>query len=122
MLHDYQRYIMKNAMKYVLFFSPFVLVLPSAGSSSIGVFVGILIAIFLVSFLLGTLLVILITCCCVRRRKKSSGQLQPSYIQPEQLQPSYSQSEPLHVYSEVEIKCADTLEMKENVAYGPVGH
>ena len=100
-------------------FFPFVLVLPSAGSLSIGAFVGILIAIFLVSFLLGTLLVILITCCCVRRRKKSSGQLQPSYIQPEQLQPSYSQSEPLHVYSEVEIKCAHTLEM-ENVAYGPM--
>ena len=105
-----------------MFFFPFVLVLQSdSGSSGIGALVGILIATILVSFLIGALLVVLITCCCVRRRK-SSGQLQPSYIQPEQLQPSYSQSEPLDVYSEVKIKCVDTLELKENVAYGPVRH
>ena len=100
----------------------YVFVLASDGSSSIGAFVGIPIAISLVSFLTGALLVVLITCCCVRRRKKSSGQLQPSYIQPEQLQPSYIQSELSHVYSEVEIKRVDTLELKENVAYGPVRH
>ena len=80
---------------------------------------GISIAISLVSFLAGALLVVLITCCCIRRRKKSSGQLQPSYGQPEPLQPFYSQPEPSHEYSEVEIKNIDTLEMKENVAYGP---
>ena len=111
----------ENAIKYVLF-SPFVLVVQSdRGSSGIGALVGILIATILVSFLIGTLLVVFITCCCVRRRK-SSGQLQPSYIRPEQLQPSYSQSEPLAVYSEVEIKHVDTFELKENVAYGPVRH
>ena len=87
--------------------------------SGTGSVVGISIAISLVSFLAGALLVVLITCYCGRRRKKSSGQLQPSYGQPEPLQPSYSQPEPLYEYSEVEIKNIDTLEMKENVAYGP---
>ena len=89
---------------------------------STGAAVGIPIAVFLVSFLIGAMLVVLITYCCVRRRKKSSGQLQPSYPQPEPLQPSYSQSELPHEYCEVEIKCVDTLELKENVAYGPVRH
>ena len=79
----------------------------------------ILIVISLVSFLAGALLVVLITCCCIKRIKKSSGQLQLPYGQPEPLQPSYNQSEPSHEYSEVEIKNIDTLEMKENVAYGP---
>ena len=90
---------------------------------STGAAVGIPIAVFLVSFLIGALLVVLITYCCVRvRRKKSSGQLQPSCTQPEPLQPSYNQLELPHEYCEVEIKRADTLELKENVAYGPVGH
>ena len=86
---------------------------------STGAAVGIPISTSLVSFFAGALLVVLITCYCGRRRKKSSGQLQPSYGQPEPLQPSYSQPEPLYEYSEVEIKNIDTLEMKENVAYGP---
>lgn len=88
---------------------------------STGAAVGVPIAISLVSFLTGALLVVLIICYCVRRRK-TSGQLQPSNTQPEPLQPSYGQPELSHVYSEVEIKCVDTLELKENVAYGPVRH
>ena len=80
---------------------------------STGAAVGVSIAISLVSFLTGALLVILITCCCVRRRKKkSSGQLQ--------LEVSYMQPSP--IYSEVEPKQLDTMEMNENVSYGPVRH
>ena len=86
---------------------------------STGAAVGIPIAISLVSFFAGALLVVLITCCCIRRRKNSTGHLQPSYGQPEPLQPSYNQPELPHEYCEVEIKNIDTLEMKENVAYGP---
>ena len=80
---------------------------------STGAAVGVPIAISLVSFLTGALLVILITCCCVRRRKKkSSGQMQ--------LEVSYMQPSP--IYSEVEPKQLDTMEMNENVSYGPVRH
>ena len=79
---------------------------------STGAAVGVPIAISLVSFLAGVLLVVLIICCCVRRKKKSSGQLQ--------LEVSYIQPSP--IYSEVEPKQLDTMEMNENVAYGPVRH
>ena len=79
---------------------------------STGAAVGVPIAISLVSFLTGALLVLLITCCCVRRKKKSSGQLQ--------LEVSYMQPSP--IYSEVEPKQLDTMEMNENVSYGPVRH
>ena len=79
---------------------------------STGAAVGVPIAISLVSFLTGALLVILITCCCARRKKKASGQLQ--------LEVSYIQPSP--IYSEVEPKQLDTMEMNENVAYGPVRH
>ena len=79
---------------------------------STGAAVGVPIAISLVPFLTGALLVILITCCCVRRKKKCSGQLQ--------LEVSYIQPSP--IYSEVEQKQLDTMEMKENVSYGPVKH
>ena len=72
---------------------------------SAGIIVGISIIIFLVSFSAGALLAALITyCCCVRRREKSSGQ------------PQVSSSE-APVYDEV---VAGELELKENVAYGPV--
>ena len=106
---------------------PFSLMVSSCISTGVtilstGAAVGIPIAVFLVSFLIGAMLVVLITYCCVRKRKKSSGQLQPSCTLPEPLQPSYNQSELPHEYCEVEIKRADTLELKENVAYGPVGH
>ena len=79
---------------------------------STGAAVGVPTAISLVSFLTGALLVILITCCCARRKKKASGQLQ--------LEVSYIQPSP--IYSEVEPKQLDTMEMNENVAYGPVRH
>ena len=79
---------------------------------STGAAVGVPIAISLVSFLTGALLVVLITCCCVKKKKKSSGQLQ--------LEVSYMQPSP--IYSEVEPKQLDTMEMNQNVSYGPVKH
>ena len=77
---------------------------------STGAAVGIPISTSLVSFFAGALLVVLITCYCGRRRKKNTGQLQPSHMHPSP------------IYSEVEPKQLDLLEMKENVAYGPVRH
>ena len=78
---------------------------PATGGLSAGTIVGISIIIFLVSFSAGVLLAALITyCCCVKRREKSSGQ------------PQVSSSE-APVYDEV---VAGELELKENVAYGPV--
>ena len=79
---------------------------------STGAAVGVPIAISLVSFLTGALLVVLITCCCVKKKRKSSGQLQ--------LEVSYMQPSP--IYSEVEPKQLDTMEMNQNVSYGPVKH
>ena len=69
---------------------------------SAGVVVGISITIFLVSFSVGALLALLVTyCCCVRGiGENSSGQ------------PHLSPSE----------GPVDTLEMKENPSYSPVGH
>ena len=62
----------------------------------------------LVSFTAGALLAALLTyCCCVRRRGKSSGEPHPSSEGPQ----------PAAVYDEV---VAGKLEVKENVAYGPV--
>ena len=77
---------------------------------STGAAVGIPIAISLGSFFAGALLVVLIICYCGKRKKKSTGQLQVSYAHPSP------------IYSEVEPKQLDTLEMNENVAYGPVRH
>ena len=63
----------------------------------------------LVSFSAGVLLAALLAyCCCVRRRGKSSGQPHPS---------SSEDPQPAPVYDEV---VAGKLEVKENVAYGPV--
>ena len=63
----------------------------------------------LVSFSAGALLAALLTyCCCVRRRGKSSGQ---PYLPPSE------DPQPAPVYDEV---VAGQLEVKENVAYGPV--
>ena len=85
---------------------------PATAVLSAGTVVGISITIFLVSFSAGVLLAALITyCCCMRgrgKRGKSSGQ------------PHLSSSEgaqPAPVYDEV---VAGKLEVKENVAYGPV--
>ena len=70
--------------------------------------VALSIAVFLVSFSAGVLLATLIIFCCVRRRKKSSGQ--------PHLPPS-EHTQPVPVYDEVG---AGKLELKENLAYGPV--
>ena len=73
-----------------------------------GTIVGISITIFLVSFSVGALLAAVITYCCCVRRKKNSGH------------PHLSPSEgpqPAPLYDEV---VAGKLEVKENVAYGPV--
>ena len=87
--------------------------------------VALSIAVFLVSFSAGALLATLIIFCCVRgRRGKSSGQ--------QHLPPSEG-LQPIPVYDEVgagklELKenlaygPVDTLEMKRNPSYGPVGH
>ena len=83
--------------------------LATAGLTA-GTIVGISVSIFLVSFCAGALLAALITYCCVRRRKKNSGQPHPS---------SSEGPQPAPVYDEVG---AGKLELKENVAYGPVGH
>ena len=63
----------------------------------------------LVSFSVGVLLAAFLTyCCCVRRRKKSSWR--PHLT-------SLEDTQPVPVYDEV---VAGKLELKENVAYGPV--
>ena len=77
----------------------------------IGPVVGVSITIFLLSFTLGALLAAFI--CGLRWRGKSSGQPHPSPS--EGLQPVHAP-----IYAEVEAGAVDTLEMKENVAYGPV--
>ena len=81
--------------------------LATAGLSP-GTVAGFSITIFLVSFSTGAVLAALITYCCMRSRGKSSGK------------PHLSSSEgpqPAPVYDEVG---AGGLELKENVAYGPV--
>ena len=75
---------------------------------SAGTVVGISITIFLVSFSAGAMLAALITYCCVRERGKSSGQ---HHLSPTE------DPHPAPVYDEVG---AGKLELKENVAYGPV--
>ena len=74
---------------------------------SAGVAVGISITIFLVSFSTGVVLATLITYCCVRRKKSS---WQPHLT-------SLEGPQPAPVYDEVG---TGKLELKENVAYGPV--
>ena len=81
--------------------------LATAGLSA-GAAVGISVTIFLVSFSAGALLTALITYCCCARREKSSGH--------PHLTPSHSH-QPAPVYDEVG---AGKLELKENIAYGPV--
>jgi len=76
-----------------------------------GAVVGVSITIFLLSFTFGALLAAFI--CGLRWRGKSSGQ------------PHTSPSEgpqPGPVYEVVEEQPVDMLEMKDNIAYGPVSH
>jgi len=76
-----------------------------------GAVVGVSITIFLLSFTFGTLLAAVI--CGLRWRVKSSGQPHTS--------PS-EDPQPGPVYEMVEEHQVDKLEMKENIAYGPVSH
>ena len=76
-----------------------------------GAVVGVSITIFLLSFTFGVLLAAVI--CGLRWRGKTSGH------------PHTSPSEgpqPAPVYEVVEEHQVDKLEMKENIAYGPVSH
>ena len=81
---------------------------PATAGLTADTVVGVSITIFLVSFSAGAMLATLIIFCCVRRRRKSNGQ--------PHLTPS-EDPQPAPVYDEV---VADKLELKENVAYGPV--
>ena len=79
----------------------------------------------LVSFSVGALLAtLLIYCCCVRRRKKSSWQ--PHLTSSEDTQPTPVYDEvvagKLEVKENIAYGPVDKLEMKQNPSYGPVGH
>ena len=96
----------------------------TAGLSTVTV-VGISITIFVVSFSVGALLAALITyCCCVRRREKNSGQPQVSSSEDPQSAPVYDEvvAGKLELKENVAYGPVDTLEMKQNPSYGPVRH
>ena len=77
----------------------------------------------LVSFSAGTLLAALLT-YCVRRRQKSSGQPHPSPSEDPQPAPVYDEvvAGKLEVKENVAYGPVETLEMKQNPSYGPVQH
>ena len=79
---------------------------------------------YLVSFSAGILLATLIIFCCVRRRGKSSGQ--PHLTPSEDPQPAAVYDEvgagKLELKENVAYGPVDALEMKQNPSYGPVGH
>ena len=95
---------------------------PEPGLSA-GAAVGMSITIFLVSFSTGALLAALITYCCVIRGK-SSGQPHPSSSEGPQCAPLYDEvvAGKLEVKENVAYGPVDTLEMKQNPSYGPVQH
>ena len=99
---------------------------PATAGLSAGAAVGISITIFLVSFSAGAMLATLITyCCCVRRRTgKSSGQQHLPPSEGPQPAPVYDEvvAGKLEVKENVAYGPVDTLEMKQNPSYGPVGH
>ena len=79
----------------------------------------------LVSFSVGAMLAALMTyCCCVRGRGKSSEQ--PHLFSSEGSQPAPVYDEvvagKLELKENVAYGPVDTLEMKQNPSYGPVGH
>ena len=79
----------------------------------------------LVSFSVGALLAALITyCCCVRKRGKSSGQSQVSSSEGPQPAPVYDEvvAGKLEVKQNVAYGPVETLELKQNPSYGPVRH
>ena len=101
-----------------------------SGASAMAISVGAAVAISvvlssLVSFSAGALLAALITyCCCVRRRGKSSGQSHPSPSEGPQPAPVYDEvvAGKLEVKQNVAYGPVETLEMKQNPSYGPVRH
>ena len=95
---------------------------PEPGLSA-GAAVGMSITIFLVSFSTGALLAALITYCCVRGGK-SSEQPHPSSSEGPQCAPLYDEvvAGKLEVKENVAYGPVDTLEMKQNPSYGPVRH
>ena len=98
---------------------------PATPGLSAGTVVGISITIFLVSFSGGAVLAALITyCCCVRGRAKSSGQPHPSQLESPHPAPVYDEviAGKLEVKENVAYGPVDTLEMKQNPSYGPVRH
>jgi len=82
----------------------------TAGLGAGGV-VGVSITIFLLSFAVGALLAAFI--CGLRWRGKTSRQ---PHISPSEV------PQPGPVYEVVEEQAVDMLEMKKNIAYGPVSH
>ena len=79
----------------------------------------------LVSFSAGALLAALLTyCCCVRRRGKSSGEPHPSSSEGPQPAPVYDEvvAGKLEVKENIAYGPVETLEMKQNPSYGPVRH
>ena len=96
---------------------------PTTCSLGDGAVVGISITILLVSFSAGALLASLITyCCCVRRRQKSSRQPHPSPLESPHPAPLFDEvvGGKLEVKENVAYGPVDTLEMKQNPSYGPV--
>ena len=78
----------------------------------------------LVSFSAGALLATLLTYCCCVRREKSSGQLHPSPSEGPQPAPLYNEvvAGKLELKENVAYGPVDKLEMKQNPSYGPVRH
>ena len=98
---------------------------PTTCSLGDGAVVGISFTIFLVSFSVGALLAAVITyCCCVRRRQKSSEQPHPSPLESPHPAPLYDEvvAGKLEVKENVAYGPVDALEMKKNPSYGPVRH
>ena len=100
---------------------------PATRGLSVGIVVGISIAIFMVSFSAGVLLATLIMFCCrVRGRGKNSEQPHLTLTPSEDLQPTPMYDEvgagKLELKENVSYGPVDTPEMKRNPSYGPVGH
>ena len=95
----------------------------TAGLSA-GAAVGISVTIFIVSFSAGALLTALITYCCVRGRAESSGQPHLTLSESHQPAPVYDEvvTGKLELKENVAYGPVDKLEMKQNPSYGPVRH
>ena len=95
----------------------------TAGLSA-GAAVGISVTIFLVSFSVGALLATLIIYCCMRGRGKSSGKLHSTSSEGPQPAPVYDEvgAGKLELKGNVAYGPVDTLEIEKNPSYVPVGH